>query len=209
MFWFFFAIVVFVCYKLSKLVGRKFEHFLSGSRVRRVSWEWTKRSLFSVASFFLIIGTFQRWYYFHDEITYAKHPNLSYASQIETEVYLMSLQNVIDLFKGMPPNPDRQIIPVDSDSYPHPPSDPRFYLVIRIKNKGPEVAWGVLDYFVDGKKQRAIEIPPIAPQMDDFKNIVLQADFIWRHIPPTPGTFGPYPHLEVQWSRLHTSGEKK
>jgi hypothetical protein len=213
--WLFFAIIAFMLYKAGKFIGNGFKRFLSVSDSRRTVWEWTKRLFYTVTALLLLVATFQRWYYFHDEMVYAGNPKQldpAYASQVEVEAYLMSLQNVIDLFEGKPPNPDKATIPVDSPlykKYPHNPSEPRFYLVIRVKNKGPKALWGVLDYFVEGKKMREIDVPPLPSDMKDFKNIVLQADFIWKHIPPKIGTFGPYPDLETKWQKLYTvQGEK-
>ena len=213
-FWFFIALV-FIFYKFGKFIGKGFKRFLSVSNLRRTIWEWIKRLFFITTSLLLIISTFQRWYYFHDEMAYlgnSKYLNPSYASHVEVEAYLMSLQNVIDLFEGNLPNPDTQTIFVDSPidkNYPHVPSDPRYYLVIRIKNKGPQALWGILDYFVDGQKMREIDVPPLPPEMKDFKNIVLQADFVYQHLPPRRGTIGPYPNLETKWKQLYTTqGEK-
>ncbi len=187
--------------KIKNKVGR----LILDSDSRRLMWRWMKRMFFALTTFALLIGTFQRWHFFHDEMEYTasqRNLNLAYAGQIETEVYLMTHQNVIDLFEGKPPNPDTQTILQASGLYwkPDPdPADPRFYLVVRLKNKGDQVAWGALDYFVEGKKTRKVEISFLPAHMGDYKNIVLEAIFIDKNFP------GPYPHLEVKWQQLFTT----
>jgi hypothetical protein len=132
-FWFLFGIVIFISYKAGKFIKSKFKHFLSISDSRRLAWDWIKRLFFIIAALILLVGTFQRWHFFHDEIRHTadqKQLNLAYADQIEMEVYLMTQQNVISLFEGNLPKPDTQTILKTSDFYDKPepdPSDPRFY----------------------------------------------------------------------------------
>jgi hypothetical protein len=190
-------------------IKNKIEQLISDSDSRRLTWEWMKRICFVLTTFALLMGTFQRWHFFHDEIKYTadqSHLNLTYAGQIEMEVYLMTQQNVMNLFEGKPPNPDTQTILKTSDLYDKPkpdPADPRFYLVIRLKNRGDQVAWGILDYFVEGEKTREVEIPSLPSHMRDYKNIILEASRIDKSLP------GSYPHLEVKWQQLFTTrGEK-
>jgi hypothetical protein len=135
-----------------------------------------------------------------------KQLNQAYADQIDVKTYLMSQQNVIDLFKGNPPNPNTQTIQDKGETFFYNvqnPSDPRYYLVVELKNKGNKVCWGILENYADGKKVHNIDIPPLSPEMKEPKYIVIRA---WPSEQKMPGD---YPHLEAKWLKLYTSkGEK-
>ncbi len=164
-------------------------------------WDSTKKVFFVIASAFLIFNTGHRLYYFHDEMIYAgnrKLLNPDYATQMEVETYLMSQQNVIDLFEGKPPDPDRTTFSKEQLWTSPKAFDPRFYLVVRLRNNGDRMAWGVLDYYSDNENISQIDIPPLSPYMTDFKNVVLPALQI-----NTPE----YPQLKSTWHQLYT--EKK
>ncbi len=171
---------------------------------------YIKWAFFLIASIFLLFGGVRRLYYFHDEMIYAggsKDLNPAYADQIDVELYLMSLPNVIDLFEGKSPNPDTCEITWDEWSKHNNPDDltrPRTYLVVRLKNRGDQIAWGVLEHTVEGRKiKRMIDVPPLAPQASGFKNIILFPGRA-KNIP------GPYPELKASWLKLYTkNGEKK
>lgn len=205
--WLIFAGVVFLCYHVCKWVNKQFQSFLSKSPKRRPIWEWTKRIVLAALSLQLLFSTWERWYYFHDEMIYgSKYRDPSYADQIEIETYLMSQQEVAALFAGEPPNPSREEIPLTSDlykQYPHGPTYPRFYLVTRVKNKGDKIFWGTLDCTAEGERITTVDIPPLPPQMQEFKNVVQVAEFVWQKTPPSPGMSGPYPELKTTWLCLY------
>ena len=208
-FWFILAIITLIFYGISRFTNGPFKRFILFSPLRRRTWEWVKRLFFVVATSMLLVGTFQRWWFFHDEIECSVNPsqlNLAYSNQIEVEVYLMSQHNVLNLFEGKSPDPDRQTILKSSNLCDKPtpnPLDPRFYLVIRLKNKGDQIAWGLLDYFVEGRRTRGIDVSSLPSHMQGFTNIVLKASHIDKNLP------GSYPHLEVKWKQLFTTRAEK
>jgi hypothetical protein len=196
------AVAILILYLVIKGIGKLINLYVDRFPERRAIGEWIKRVLFICAALPFLIGGYDRWHHYHDEISYGKKKllNPGYANQVETEVYLMSDKDVADLFEGKPPHHDMLDIPEHTFNHPSPyltpkPSDPRFFLVIRLKNKGDQVTWGILDYFIDGKQSRQINIPPLPPHMDEYKNVVLLANYI---LP------GPYPTLEAKWQQLYT-----
>ena len=196
----FFACLGALIFSFVKLKKKCFDPFINASKLRFSIWNWTKRASLIALSICLIVASFDRWYYFHDEIAYSKKSlavDLSYADQIEVEAYLMSELNLVDLFEGLSPNPDRQEME-DGFDKEQKPSDPRFYLVIRVKNKGDIPIYGILEDSVNGKKIREIDVPPLSPNMSDFKNIVLWTYRSERSVP------GPYPKIELKWKQIYT-----
>lgn len=173
-------------------------------------WMWTKRVFFVVASVWLLFGAFQRLYYFHDEMIYGdrKLLNPSYASQVQVETYLMSKQNLIDLFEGKPPNPDTSPFPKNKylSDYYEDPFNPRYYLVFRLKNQGDKTAWGSLDLFVEGEKDRRIDIPPLPPNMTDFEIMAVMASAKDRNEFSANRN---YPAINASWSLLYTKKMEK
>lgn len=171
-------------------------------------WMWTKRVFFIVASALLIFGAFRRLYYFHDEMIYGDPKLLdpSYSSQIQVETYLMSLPNLIDLFEGKPPNPDMSSFTKKFQwSDFEQPACPRFYLVVCLKNKGDKIAWGVLDYAVDGEKTRQVEVPPLPPRMSKFEIIALKAS---QRDKNQHSDNPEYPEIQSTWVQLFTETER-
>jgi hypothetical protein len=185
-------------------MGKKFARYLDASPPRRKIWEWTKRIFFIGFSIPLLLGTFQRWHYFHDEMIYSgnKKQNLAYANQVDVKAYLMSQQNIIDLFEGEAPTPDTQTIPDKGETifyHEQKSSDPRFYLVIGLKNNGDQICWGILENYSNEKKAHIIDVPPLGPRMKESKYIVIRAYPMDQKMP------GDYPHLETKWLNLYTS----
>jgi hypothetical protein len=195
-----FLIIILVLLLVIKGGGKLVHLIVDGHPTRIKAWEWVKRLFWIGLAIPLLIASFERWYYFHDEISYGnkKQLNPHYASQIDAEVYLMSQENVIALFEGNPPNPDTRFIPERTYSQPYvapQPADPRFFLVVRIRNHGDQAAWGVLNCFVGETEGWNVDIPPIPPEMQGYKNIVLLSNDISQ---------GPYPKLELRWEQLYT-----
>lgn len=220
-----FIVSVVFFYFWCKVVSWAWREYLSHTPLRRKVWERSLGTFYAVAGLYLLFGSYQRWHHFHDEMSYEekREQNLAYADQIEVSAYLMNVQNVIDLFEGKDPDPDCSFVDIDdwddhirgpgksrgSHSVYNEPTDPRFYLVIKVKNNGPQVAFGVLDYIVNGKKSKSIDVPPLPPKMKEYKNIVLQAHFLYRWTScPNLGSRGPYPHLETKWDKLYTEVER-
>lgn len=170
-------------------------------------WMWTKRVLYLAASVWLLIGAFTRLYYFHYEMEYGdpKLLNPSYSDQIQVESYLMSQQNLIDLFEGLPPNPDKRSL-TENETWEElkKPSSPRFYLVLRLKNQGDQIAWGSLDFVVNGKKTRQIDVPPLGPNMSNYEIMALRAG---QHDKCQFEIERSYPNLNTKWSLLYTKEE--
>ncbi len=168
-------------------------------------WDWTKKSFFILASVFLIFGSIRRLYYFHDDMIYGdqKLLNPSYSSQIAVETYLMSQQNLIDLFEGKPPNPDKSPFPDNwlQFEYYNDPANPRYYLVFRLKNLGDQSAWGMLDLFVDNEKIRSFEVPPLPPNMSDFEIMAIKAAQKDKNEMSNNRN---YPTISANWSLLFT-----
>lgn len=160
--------------------------------------------LLAVSSLYFIYDGFDSLIHFHDDISYRSDKellNLDYADQVETNVWLMDVQNVINLFEGKPLNIDRHTITVKEwrSEINELITDPRFYLVVGLKNRGDKIAWGVLDYYVNGKKTRQIDVPSLPSHMTKEAYIV---------IPATPqedqNIPGPYPDLHIIWQQLYT-----
>jgi len=208
LFYLFIAAIVFVFFKVVRDIVKFLDRFFDVSSTRRAIWISTNCLLFFGASLPLLFGAFQRWYYFHDEMFYSgnkKQLTLTYADQVDTRVYLMSHQNVIDLFEGNSPNPDTQTIPKKKEPFfynKQNPSDPRFYLVIGLKNNGEQFCCGILQNYANGEKAHTIDIPTLAPRMNDYKYIVIRA---WSKEQNMPGD---YPQLEAKWFKLYTSKRK-
>lgn len=200
-----FIFLILAALLLYVLIKKLFRRYVLTTNKKRQGWEWIKGCIYITLSLVLIYGTFHRWYYFHDELPYSgnkKQLNPEYASQVELETYLMSQQNLIDLFEGKSPSPDMEFMDKDKNIAANDvPSNPRYFLVVRVKNKGDQVIWGMVDCSVEDREKRKADIPPLPPKMDEFKNIVVFA--YDRNIP------GPYPQIRTDWYKLYTSGEKK
>ena len=115
----------------------------------------------------------------------------------------MSQANVIDLFEGKPPSPDKQEIlePPHRIYEQLIPSMSRFYLVLRLKNTGNQPVWGVLNVTTSEGLKMTVDVPPLPPKMTEFKMIVQQSNF---------GRKGAYPTLDTKWHFLYTpQGEKR
>lgn len=194
-------LIVFIYIRLKR---RFFNRFIDASQKRVLIWGWIKRIVLVLVSIVLIIGGCERWYYFHDEIAYTDKNllDMAYADQIDMEVYLMDQEKLISLFKGNPPESGTHDPGVYKNGYPEP-EDPYFYLVIRVRNRGDQVAWGCLDNDLNGVRQlEDIDIPPLPPNMSDFTNIVLWWQRSPEYLPDK------YPKLEVIWKKLYTSKEE-
>lgn len=176
----------------------------------RIWWTWTQRVFYLAASTYLFFAAVCRFYYFHDEMSChdSKLLNPSYSNQIQVETYLMSRANLIELFKGNPPKPD--MTPFSSryeDKYEYEKSSsPRFYLVVRLKNEGDQIAWGVLNASVDGEITHEIQVPPLPPKMDQFELIALKAN---QRDKREFSKKLDYPNIASTWHLLFTQKEKK
>lgn len=157
----------------------------------------------AASSLYFIYDGFDSLIHFHDDISYRsdkKRLNLDYADQIETNVWLMDVQNVINLFEGKPLHIDKHTISRKEwrSEINELITDPRFYLVVGLKNRGDKIAWGVLDYYVNDSKTRQIDVPSLPAHMDKEAYIV---------IPATPqedqNIPGPYPDLHIIWQQLY------
>ncbi len=205
---FFVAFVFLVVILFNKFKKKVFDPFIAASRSRACSWEWVKRIFFVVASTLLLIATWKRWYYFHDEMIYAGDKRQlapQYETQVDVQVYLMSQQNVVDIFEGKPPHPDMQTVPKPSsqDEKDPEPHDPRFYMVVGIKNHGNRAIWGVLDCFIEKEPEQQIDVPSLPPHMKDVAYIV----FPFR--PQGGSRYGDYPVVETKWKQLYAAPETK
>ena len=187
-------------YLYIKLKRRFFNRFIDASKTRTLVWNLIKRSVMVILSIIFIIKGCERWYYFHDEIEYTdkKFLDMSYADQIDMQVYLMDQERLISLFKGNPPVPGKHITQSKQNVFPAP-TDPYFYLVIRIKNNGNRIVWGSLENHLNETYLRNIDIPPLPPLMEDFTNIVLW----WQK--PEENLPKDYPNLQIKWKALYTS----
>ncbi|MBS0627265.1 MAG: hypothetical protein JSS09_03530 [Verrucomicrobia bacterium] len=196
-----FIICVWLCvYLYIRLKRRFFNRFIDASKTRILVWKFIKCSVMIVLSVIFIIKGCERWYYFHDEIEYTdkKFLDMSYIDQLDMQVYLMDQEKLISLFKGNPPTPGKHIASSERNVFPSP-TDPYFYLVIRIKNKGDRIVWGSLDNRLNEKYLRSIDIPPLPPNMKDFTNIVLWWQETEENLPKD------YPNLGIKWKAIYTS----
>jgi len=196
----FYAVAAVVLFLVVKTCSYLLRRFVLITDRRQELWSRCKCVLYIVGALPCIFGGFYRIHYFHDQMQYAskKYLNMAYANQMSVELYLMDHQNLIDLFEGNPPNPNKQFID-EEEAYrntPPLPEKPRFYLVARLKNTGDRVAWGVLDYAVNGISTRMIDVPPLPAHMTDFKLIVLPTNRPDRYVP------GEYPVLASSWNKL-------
>ncbi len=145
---------------------RVFNPFIKKTPSRLSIWTWIKRITYLSLSMLLLFATFERWYYFHDDISYSKKSvevDLSYANQIEVEGYLTTEENVSGVFSGKEPFPRL---------FQKKKGGVVFYKVIRIKNTGDFPIYGILKS-TDPKRFQRINVPPLPPRMSDFKSIVL------------------------------------
>lgn len=202
-FLFFIACVGIFIFLFLKLKHKFFNPFISASKLRLSIWNWTKKVILIGLSILLLIGSFERWYYIHDEIRYASKSlalDLSYADQIEMEAYLMNEQDLISLFEGNPPIPnmtEASYLKAKQEPYG---DNPMSYFVLRVKNKGDHTIYGVVEDRENGYFVRDINVPPLPPHMTEFKEIVL-----WSSS-SMPGT---YPQKGIKWKQIFTiKGEK-
>lgn len=180
-----------------------------------VNKKWSKRIfsfLFMIflagSSLYFIYDGFDSLVHFHDDISYRSDKKLSdlgYADKVETNVWLMDVQNVINLFEDKPLNIDKRTITNKgwwTEETDELITDPRFYIVVSLRNTGDHIAWGVLDYYVNGKKTRQIDVPSLPACMTKEVYIVVAA---------TPSRdqniSGSYPDLNITWQQLYTMGE--
>ena len=196
MLWFllFVACVWILIFLFIKLKKKFFDPFIAASLLRLSIWKWTKRVILLALTANLLVSTFERWYYFHDDIAHSKKSleiELSYADQVEIEAFLTPESNVADLFQGK--------LPPEMTEDPKNKSTGKIcYVVIRIKNKGDLPIYGTLTHnFQD------IDVPPLPPNMSDFKSII-----VWKYSFQTP-ILGSYEKLELKWKKIYTIKENK
>jgi hypothetical protein len=195
----------------TSLKKRFFTPFIEASMQRITIWNRIKTVIVSVVALFLLFKGIERLHYSHDEIacTDKKFLDMAYADQVEVEVYLMDQEKLIHLFKGNPPehgiyNPSK---PMDLSCAKT--SDPFFYLVIRIKNKGNRTIWGSLEWgplvnYFQKEYMPQVDIPPLPPNMADFTNVVL-----WSEVEALARLPSFYPNLKTKWVQLYTCEGKK
>ena len=194
-FLFFIACVWAVIFLFIKLKKKFFDPFIAASPLRFSIWNWTKRVILLALATSFLICTFERWYYFHDDIAHSKKSaeiDLSYAEQIEIEAYLTLEEYVVDLFEGKLPLAAKR----DLDNKPF---NEVCYLVIRLKNMGDVPIYGALDprYFPD------VDVPPLPPNMQEFKSIIVSKSFSEERIPDS------YEKWELQWKKIYAvTGDK-
>ena len=193
----FIACVWLVIYVYIKLKRRFFNRFIDAKSHRVLIWNWTKRVFLIACSIILTIKGIECWVYFHDEIAYTnkKFLDMAYADQIEMEAYFMNNEKLISLFENNHPDP----IPEFTNENNLQETDPNFYLVIRIKNKGDRILWGSIAKKPNGPYIPYYDIPPIGPNMTDFTNIVLWYRRADKYLPMK------YQQVEVRWDKIYTS----
>ncbi len=188
-FLFFVACVWAVIFLFIKLKKKFFDPFIAASSVRFTIWNWTKRVVLLALSVSLLLATFERWYYFHDDIAHSNKSaeiDLSYAEQIEVEAYLTREEYLVDLFEGKLPGEE-------TTNLKDQPDDQICYLIIRLKNRGDLPIYGTLKpkHFPD------VDVPPLPPNMAEFKNIIVSDFFSKDQIPNS------YEKEEVQWKKIY------
>lgn len=203
---FLFICIAVALFYIFKCVGKLFRRFVLTTEKRLLAWLWIKRGILVSLSIFFLYLTFENTMHFHDEMQFVskRYLNPEYAEKVKFETYLMSEQNVIDLFKTGLPNPDtrdaKDSLPVHSPF----PTDIRAYLVIRIKNIGDEIAWGRLNVFSGDFRGRHIDIPPLPPKMKDYEILVLPS---LQHERYEKGRVLVYPNIHASWEAVYTSKE--
>ncbi len=197
---FFFACVGVLVFLFIQMKKKLFDPFIAASKLRFSIWNWTKRVILIALSISLLISTFERWYYFHDEIAYSEKSlevDPSYADQIEVEAYMTDEENLAEIFKGNLPE-----LKVEQPDKNKNSSNSVRYMVIRIKNKGDLPIYGILE---DSNPRgiQDVNVPPLPPHMSDFKNIVL-----WKYWANRDSSV-PYSTLDLKWKQIYTlKGDK-
>jgi hypothetical protein len=145
--------------------NRVFSPFIGKSPRRRFIWNRIKWSIYFVLSVLLLFATFERWYYFRDEIACSSRSlevNLSYADQIEVEAYLTTKEKLADVFEGK----------IVKENLLKNKKGSICYKVIRVKNKGSLPIYGILKD-TGPERLRDVNVPPLPPHMDEFKSIIV------------------------------------
>lgn len=189
-----------------KGIRKLFRRFVITTEKREIVWMWIKRGVMIPLSIYFLFLTFENTIHFHDEMQYVckQYLNPEYAKKIKYETYLMSEQNVIDLFETGLPNPDTQDAKDSHVVYSTLPTDPRAYLVIRVKNTGDQIAWGRLKIFIGSFNSRDIDILPLPPNMKDYEILVLPSHQYERYEKRSTLV---YPNIHASWGSVYTKEE--
>lgn len=142
-----------------------FSPFIKKSPLRLYVWKRIKWGIYLVLSVLLLFATFERWYYFRDEIACSKQSlevDLSYADQIEVEAYLTTKENLADVFEGK----------IVRENLLKNKKKSICYKVIRVKNKGNLPIYGILQD-TSPERLRKVNVPPLPPHMEEFKSIIV------------------------------------
>ena len=119
--------------------------------------------------------------------------NKSYAKNIEVKTYILTQEQVAELFKF----PDKDPSFFTSKELNNITRKKR-YCVVRVKNLGELNVWGVLSCKIPGINEIIkIEIPSIEKYFCDYV-ICISGVYVG------PGENSPYPDITHEWSELYT-----
>ena len=120
----------------------------------------------------------------------SKKSSLGYAKNIEVECYIVTREQLSDLFNQRGKN----ITQLSTKELHHPLE---VYFLVRVKNTGNIAASGMLHLFVPSCGYPfPVKIMKMPPKMDDYYDFVICADtgLIWPH--------NPKPVITYEWDRL-------
>lgn len=118
--------------------------------------------------------------------------NKRYAKNIEVKTYVLTQEQMVDLFKY----PDREPVQLPAEKFNK--IGLQQYFVVRVKNLGNRTAWGTLSCKVPGlHRYTLIKIPCIRKYYCDY--VICISDF---YISSAKDSI--YPDMSYKWSELYT-----
>ncbi|MBM3197991.1 MAG: hypothetical protein FJZ58_01890 [Chlamydiae bacterium] len=209
------TVLVLIFYGICRGIHRgPIRRFFFATEKRLALWKWICIGMSSSLSLFFMGIVIDRWAHHHDDMAYTIDPrdeDPSYASQIETEVFVSVLPDIAKIFEGETLSPERlEHTPIAEPwGISHPYRNVYVFqgwFVIRIKNKGSKIAFGRLR-LMDQKKgsYTLIDVPPLPPYMEEFANIVLEFPNLMPGLNNHPETKPEiYPKITSCWEQLVT-----
>jgi len=161
--------------------------------------------------FWLFISIIDRWRRTGDLMENVSTPsslNPAYAKEIDIETYLMTREQLIQLF---PPSDKSTLIHWEEKQTGFINDLSPLYFVLRFHNKGDSYAWGRLQAHSKrwirgtGIEEREIPVQLLPPRMKGFKTIIFAASFSINGFEGLGYGDKDPPTITTEWLSLYTS----
>jgi hypothetical protein len=134
--------------------------------------------------YFIIFGLLIIWglnniYFIYQTHLALKQPlkeveDKEYAKNIKMEMYLMTPEQVSLLFKNNTnEKPEYWVYNEKKTTFGYATYHKPLFLVVRLKNEGPLLGWGLIRYYPYNQPDNTMQILPLPPQMKHFTNYVI------------------------------------